>query len=89
MPCVGERKNPNTMGNFSKDPMYRYAAAFYDTQKTIMNEAQVDYAADPAKATAFPQARQALKEFYLENAVIGDKNTMDADENQDQLDMMS
>ena len=89
MPCVGERKNPNTMGNFSKDPMYRYAAAFYDTQKTIMNEAQVDYAADPAKATAFPQARQALKEFYLENAVIGDKNTMDADEYQDQVDMMS
>ena len=67
MPCVGERKNPNTMGNFAKDPMYKFAAAFCDTQNTIMKEATVDYAADPARATAFPQARQALKEFYLEN----------------------
>ena len=89
MPCVGERKNPNTMGNFAKDPMYKFAAAFCDTQNTIMKEATVDYAADPARATAFPQARQALKEFYLENAVIGDKNIMSAEEYQDNVDMMS
>ena len=89
MPSVGERKNPNTMGNFAKDPMYKYAASFYDTQKAIMNEAQVDYAADPARATAFPGAQNALKEFYLENAVIGDKNHMDAEEYQDQVDMMN
>ena len=89
MPSVGERKNPNTMGNFAKDPMYKYAASFYDTQKAIMKEAQVDYAADPARATAFPGAQNALKEFYLENAVIGDKNHMDAEEYQDQVDMMN
>ena len=89
MPSEGERKNPNTMGNFAKDPMYKYAASFYDTQKAIMKEAQVDYAADPARATAFPGAQNALKEFYLENAVIGDKNHMDAEEYQDQVDMMN
>ena len=89
MPCVGERKNPNAMGDFSKSPMYKYAAAFCDTQKSIMKEAQVDYAADPAKATAFPQAREALKEFYLENAVIGNSETMSAEDYQDQVDMMS
>ena len=89
MPSVGERKKPNTMGNFAKDPMYKYAASFYDTQKALMKEAQVDYAADPARATAFPGAQNALKEFYLENAVIGDKNHMDAEEYQDQVDMMN
>ena len=30
MPSVGLRKQPN-MGNFSKDPMYEYAAAFCET----------------------------------------------------------
>jgi len=89
MPCVGERKNPNTMGNFAKDPMYKFAAAFCDTQNAIMKEAKVDYSADPARATAFPEARQALKEFYLENSVIGDAKNMGAEEYEDNVNMMS
>ena len=89
MPCVGERKNPNTMGNFAKDPMYKFAAAFCDTQNAIMKEAKVDYSADPARATAFPEARQALKEFYLENSVIGDAKNMSAEEYEDNVNMMS
>ena len=89
MPVVGERKNPNTsMGNFAKDPMYQYAASFYDTQQSIMKEAQVDYAMEPAKATMFPATQDALKEFYMENSVIGDKKNMSAEEYQDQVDMM-
>ena len=89
MPCVGERKSPNTMGNFAKDPMYKLAAAFCDTQNAIMKEAKVDYSADPARATAFPEARQALKEFYLENSVIGDAKNMGAEEYEDNVNMMS
>ena len=89
MPCVGERKNPNTMGNFAKDPMSKFAAAFCDTQNAIMKEAKVDYSADPARATAFPEARQALKEFYLENSVIGDAKNMSAEEYEDNVNMMS
>ena len=89
MPVVGERKNPNTsMGNFAKDPMYQYAASFYDTQQSIMKEVQVDYAMEPAKATMFPATQDALKEFYMENSVIGDKKNMSAEEYQDQVDMM-
>ena len=89
MPVVGERKNPNTsMGNFAKDPMYQYAASFYDTQQSIMKEAQVDYAMEPAKATMFPATQDALKEFYMENSVIGDKKNMSAEEYQDQVGMM-
>ena len=88
MPCVGERKNPNTMGNFAKDPMYKFAAAFCDTQNTIMKEASVDYSADPARATAFPEARQALKEFYLENSVIGDAKNMSAEEYEDNVNLL-
>ena len=73
MPCVGERKNPS-MGNFSKNPMYQYAARFCETQKAIMNEAQIDYSMEPAKATAFKSTQAALKEFYLENSNITPKD---------------
>ena len=88
MPSVGERKNPN-MGNLTKDPMYAYAAAFCETQESIMKEANVDYALEPVKATAFPQAVDALKRFYTENSVIGDKEHMSSEEYQDQIDMMN
>lgn len=88
MPCVGERKNPS-MGNFSKNPMYQYAARFCETQKAIMNEAQIDYSMEPAKATAFKSTQAALKEFYLENSNITPKENMTAEEYQDHLDMMS
>ena len=87
MPSVGERKNPS-MGNFSKDPMYQYAAAFCDTQKKILRESKVDYSMEPVKATVFPATQEALKEFFVENSVIGDAQTLGAEEYQDQLDMM-
>ena len=87
MPSVGERKNPN-MGNFSKDPMYKYAAAFCDTQKSIMREAQVDYATEPAKALCFPSVKESLQNFFIENSVIGDTKNMDPEEHQDQIEMM-
>lgn len=88
MPSVGERKNPN-MGNFAKDPMYQYAAAFCDTQKRIFSEASVDYSMEPARATSFSSSVDALKEFYVENSIIGDKKSMSQEEYQDQVDMMN
>ena len=87
MPSVGVRKSPN-MGNFSKDPMYAYAASFCDVQKNILRESQVDYAMEPQRALAFKGNVDALKSFFVENSVIGDKN-MSAEDYQDQLDMMS
>ena len=88
MPSVGTRKNPN-IGNFSKDPMYAYAAAFCDVQKNIMRESQIDYAVEPQRALAFKGNVEALKNFYVENSVIGDRNHMTTEEYQDQVDMMS
>ena len=88
MPSVGERKNPN-MGNFTKDPMYAYASAFCEAQQNVLRESQVDYAQEPVRALSFKGSREALKQFYIENSIIGDKNTMDAEKYQDQLDMMN
>lgn len=76
------------MGDFSKSPMYEYAARFVDTQKAIFNEAQVDYNTDPIRATAFPASQEALKEFYLENSVIDPKDKISTEEYDDQIKMM-
>jgi len=88
MPSVGERKNPN-MGNFSKDPMYQYAAAFYETQQNILRESKVDYGAEPTRALAFKGNVEALKKFYTENSIIDPKNNMTTEEYQDRLQDMN
>ena len=76
------------MGDFSKSPMYEYAARFCDTQKAIFSESQVDYCTDPVRATAFPASREALKEFYLENSVIDPKDKISTEDYDDQMKMM-
>lgn len=87
MPSVGERKSPS-QGNFSKDPMYAYAARFNDVNKRILSEAHVDYTLEPSKAAAFPASIDALREFFLEDSVIGGDH-LSAEERQDQVDMMN
>ena len=84
MPSVGVRKNPS-MGNFSKDPMYAYAAQFCDVQKNILKESQVDYAMEPQRALAFKGNVDALRSFFVENSVVGDRQHMAADDYQDQI----
>ena len=88
MPSVGERKQPK-MGNFSKDPMYAYAQAFCEAQQNIIRESQVDYAQEPARALSFRSVQDQLKNFYMENSVIGDARSLGAEKYQDQLDMMN
>lgn len=84
MPSVGERRNPN-MGDFTKDPMYQYAATFYETQQNMLRESKVDYAAEPVRALSFKSNIDALKKFYTENAIIGDRNNMTTEEYEDKL----
>ena len=88
MPSVGERRNTN-VGNFSKDPMYAYAAAFCEAQQNILRESQVDYSTEPVRALAFKGNVDQLKRFYMENSVIGTEKQLGAEKYQDELDMMS
>lgn len=88
MPSVGERKN-HSMGDFSKNPMYAYAAAFCEAQTNILRESQVDYSAEPVRALAFKGNVDQLKRFYMENSVVGNERTLGAEKYQDELDMMN
>lgn len=88
MPSVGERRNPNTMGNFSKSPMHAYAAAFLEAQANMLRESKIDYSAEPVRALSFKGNLDELQNFFVENSVIGDRNSMSAEEYQDQIDMM-
>ena len=71
MPLVGEDKKVQNLGNMTKDSMYTYASRFHDVQKNILRENTVDYSLEPVRALAYPGAVDALKEFFIENAVIG------------------
>lgn len=86
MPTVGERKK--VMGDYSSNPMRKYAAAFTDVTSNIMRESKLDYAMDPARAASYKGAVSALREFYVQDSVIG-KEHLSASEYQDQLDMMT
>jgi len=87
MPSVGERKNPN-MGNFAKNPMHAYAASFLEAQQNILRESGIDYASEPTRALSLKGNVDQLQSFFVENAVIGDRNHMTTEEYQDQVDMM-
>ena len=94
MPSVGERKVA-TIGDMSRDPMYEYAAKFFDTQKNILNESHINYAFDPARTLGFQNNVDALREFFVSDAVVpyvdrsGGMVTMESADYQDQLNMMN
>ena len=87
MPSVGERKNPN-IGNFSKNPMYSYAASFLEAQKNIMRESSIDYATEPVRALSFKGNIDQLQSFFVENSFIEDRNYATNEQYQDHIDMM-
>lgn len=73
MPSVGIRKNPN-MGNFTKNPMYDYAAKFMETQQQMLRENHVDYSYEPTRAMTFNGNLSRLEDFYVENAIVGEEH---------------
>ena len=83
MPSVGVRRNPN-MGNFAKDPMYAYAAAFCEAQQNILRESKVDYSVEPVRALAFKGNVDQLQKFYTENSIIN-AGHLSSEELQDQM----
>lgn len=87
MPSVGERRNPN-MGNFTKNPMYAYAASFCEAQQSIMRESGVDYASEPTRALSFKGNLDQLQKFFVENSVINNRDYITTEEYQDHIDMM-
>ncbi len=87
MPSVGERRNPN-MGNFAKNPMYAYAAAFCEAQQNIVRESGIDYASEPTRALSLKGNVDQLQKFFVENSVIGSRDHMTTEEYQDHVDMM-
>lgn len=87
MPRVGERKKAN-IGDFSRDPMYAYAAKFCEAKNNVLNEAHVDFSLDPAGALIYKGTKQALKEFFMEDCVVDSKQHIGAEKYQDEYNMM-
>ena len=70
MPLVGKDK-PVFMGDVSKDSMYGYARKFHEVQENLIKENQIDFGLEPVRALLVPGNREALKEFFVEDCMIG------------------
>ena len=94
MPSVGERKVA-TIGDMSRDPMYEYAAKFFNTQQNILNESHINYAFEPGAALGQQANIDALREFFTSDAVLpvvdhsGNVVNMESSQYQDELSMMN
>lgn len=67
MPVVGNRKSTVSMGKgYANDPIKKFAAAYQECVKDILNESGIDTFAEPAKALMLGQSKSALKNFFVE-----------------------
>jgi len=70
MPIVGKDEHV-FMGDVSKDSMYGYARKFHEVQENLIKENQIDFGIEPVRALLVPGNREALKEFFVEDCMIG------------------
>lgn len=66
MPVLGQRKSAMIGSTgITKDPMYALAKEFTDVTKSILNESGVDIYSNPAAAMNVVSAKEAIKDFYV------------------------
>ena len=67
MPVVGTRKSTVGMGKgYANDPIKKFAASYQECVKDILNESGIDTFSEPAKALMIGNAKNALKNFFVE-----------------------
>lgn len=75
MPVIGKSTAPivGAGRGYSGGPMNKYAAAFQEVAKDILNEAQVSIFAEPMKMFNITSANEAMKNFFIEGCVDEDE----------------
>ena len=67
MPVVGNRKSTVGMGRgYANDPLSKFAAAYQECVKDILNESGIDVFSEPSKALMMGSSKNALKNFFVE-----------------------
>ena len=67
MPVYGNRKSTASMGKgYANDPIKKFAAAYQECVKDILNESGLDMFTEAGKALMIGSARNALKNFFVE-----------------------
>ena len=67
MPVVGNRNSTVGMGRgYANDPIKKFATAYQECVKDILNESGVDMFSEPSKALMIGQSNEALKNFFVE-----------------------
>ena len=83
MPVVGNRKNTVSMGRgYANDPIKKFAAAYQECVNDVLKESGIDMFSEPAKALMVGNAKNALKNFFVEgqsDLVAGEVRAMGED----------
>lgn len=67
MPVVGNRKSTVGMGRgYANDPLNKFAAAYQECVKDVLNESGIDIFSEPTKALMMGSSKNALKNFFVE-----------------------
>ena len=83
MPVVGNRKSTVGMGKgYANDPIKKFAAAYQECVKDILNESGIDTFSEPAKALMMGSSKNALKNFFVEgqeDLIAGEVSALNED----------
>lgn len=73
MPKVVGIRHDNEAGRgYLREPIAKYAAAYNDCVKSILNESGIDVYQEGAKALRYSSSNEALKNFFVENTIDED-----------------
>lgn len=67
MPIVGKAKSTVGMGRgYANDPIKKFAAAYQECVNDVLNESGIDMFTEPTKALMIGNAKNALKNFFVD-----------------------
>lgn len=67
MPIVGKAKSTVGMGRgYANDPIKKFAAAYQECVNDVLNESGIDMFTEPTKALMIGNAKNTLKNFFVE-----------------------
>ena len=68
---------------YKNDPLYAYAKAFTEAANSILTTENYDFFAEPTRVLRSNGGKEALKEFFCENFIDDNNNTLTAEQLED------
>lgn len=89
MPVAGQRKSEIQKGRgYQKGPMHEFAASFRDVAQGMLTESRISIFEEPSKAMQIASTNEAMKQFFIENSIDREDQTLTTEQVDDHMIMM-